>query len=63
MLLVVGQQLKVSSLGDQSGAVPCVEQQLTVSSLGDWSGGGAPYIHLLEEALWILVLFICEQTS
>ena len=51
VLLVVGLQLRVSSLGDQSGAVPCVEQQLPTSSLGDWSGGGASCCWAATEGL------------
>ena len=35
MLLDVRLQPKVSSLGDQSEAMPCVEQELPASSLGD----------------------------
>ena len=62
VLLVVGWQLKVSSLGEQSEAVPCVEQQLTISSLGDWPVEGAPYIHLLEEDFGAGALLIREQT-
>ena len=34
VFLVVELQLKVPSLGDQSGAMPCIEQQLPASSLG-----------------------------
>ena len=52
VLLDVRLQPKVSSRGDQSVAMPCVEQQLPGSSVWKMqAGGGASYVHWLEEIL------------